>query len=159
MRYYFRRKVPAILPSLLVSVTLVQSLPSRLSHAEEPSDIAEFQECRAIATDARRLRCYDAIADGGVYREAGPEETGREDLDASAIDDTPPVDRLNVVRIQKGENRVHYFHTADGVVWRQTGRGSWNLAVPFDAVIKKGALGSYFLVTEGGKATRVKRID
>lgn len=148
-------------------MTLVGSLPSRLSYAEEPSDIAKIQECRAIAANASRLRCYDAIADGGVYREGRLEETRQEDLDNPAIDETPAKDetppadswKVSIVRIQKGQNRVFYFHTADGGVWKQTGRGSWNLAVPFDAVIKKGALGSYFLVAEGGKATRVKRVD
>jgi hypothetical protein len=69
-------------------------------------------------------------------------------------------DRLavRIVRSRKGNYGVHYFQTADGQVWKQQNASHWTDSAPYDATIKKGILGSYFLVTEGGKSTRIKRV-
>jgi len=69
-------------------------------------------------------------------------------------------DRLavRIVRSKKGDYGIHYFQTEDGQVWKQQNASSWSDSPPYDATIKKGILGSYFLVTEGGKSTRVKRV-
>ena len=70
------------------------------------------------------------------------------------------VDRLSVtiVRSQKDNRGFVYFQTSDGQVWKQQNAGGWSLTVPYDAVIKTGVFGSFFLVNEGGKSTRVKRV-
>ena len=70
------------------------------------------------------------------------------------------VDRLNVtiVRSTKDRNGFHYFQTSGGQVWKQKNASGWSLTVPFDAEIKAGVFGSFFLVNEGGKSTRVKRV-
>lgn len=65
---------------------------------------------------------------------------------------------VTIVRSQKDGNGYHYFQTSDKQVWKQQNAGGWSAKVPFDAVIKKGAMGSFFLVNEGGKSTRVKRV-
>ncbi len=65
---------------------------------------------------------------------------------------------VTIVRFQKGNFGIHFFQTSDGQVWKQQNARSWNLKAPFDAKIKKGAMNSFFLVTEGGKSTRVKRV-
>ena len=70
------------------------------------------------------------------------------------------VDRLTVTitRVKKDGSGIHYFQTSDGQVWKQRNAGGWSLKVPFEAEIKKGIMGSFFLVNEGGKSTRVKRV-
>ena len=70
------------------------------------------------------------------------------------------VDQINVtvVRMAKDNMGKNYFQTSDGQVWKQQEASSWGLTVPFDAKIEKGAMGSFFLVNEGGKSTRVKRV-
>ena len=65
---------------------------------------------------------------------------------------------VTIVRLKKGNGGIHFFQTSDGQVWKQQNARSWNLKAPFDAKIKKGAMNSFFLVTEGGKSTRVKRV-
>lgn len=65
---------------------------------------------------------------------------------------------VTIVRLKKGNNRIYYFQTSEGQVWKQTSAMSWNLKAPFDAKIEKGAMGSFFLIHEGGKSTRVKRV-
>lgn len=142
---------------LLLPLSVLSVMPLQPSLAEESENISEVKDCRAIAADAERLRCYDTTVEGGVHNEKQSqlEQFGKPEKPAEPATDQVSV---TIVRIQTRQDRKHYFHTADGAVWEQTGRGSWNLAVPFDARIKKGALSSYFLVAEGGKATRVKRV-
>jgi len=65
---------------------------------------------------------------------------------------------VTIVRLQKGNGGIHYFQTSEGQVWKQQNARSWTLKAPFDARIKKGLLGSFFLVHDGGKSTRVKRV-
>ena len=70
------------------------------------------------------------------------------------------VDKLSVtiVRSQKDGMNIHYFQTSSGQVWKQQEAVSWNLKAPYDAEIKAVVMGSFFLVHEGGKSTRVKRV-
>ena len=65
---------------------------------------------------------------------------------------------VTIVRLKKGNGGIYYFQTSEGQVWKQQNALSWNLKAPFDARIKKGVLNSFFLVHEGGKSTRVKRV-
>lgn len=66
--------------------------------------------------------------------------------------------QVTVVRMQKDGTGHHYFQTSDNQVWKQEDARRWTTAVPFDAKIEKGMMGSFFLVSEGGKSTRVKRV-
>lgn len=86
--------------------------------------------------------------------------TSEGDQQAPATGKSISVNSLNVtvVRVKKDNRGIYYFQTADRQVWKQQEPGSWSLTVPFDAKIKKGVLGSFFLVNEGGKSTRVKRV-
>ena len=66
--------------------------------------------------------------------------------------------RVTVVRVKKDGAGYFYFQTSDGQVWKQRNASSWSMEVPFEAKIEKGMMGSFFLVNEGGKSTRVKRV-
>ena len=70
------------------------------------------------------------------------------------------VDEINVtiVRVKKDANGIHYFQTSDGQVWKQQSSSKWSLNTPFEVEIKEGTMGSFFLINEGGKSTRVKRV-
>ena len=65
---------------------------------------------------------------------------------------------VTIVRLQKGKGGIHYFQTSEGQVWKQQNAQRWNLKPPFDAKIEKGTMGSFFLIHQGGKSTRVKRV-
>jgi hypothetical protein len=65
---------------------------------------------------------------------------------------------VTVVRVKKDRTGITYFQTSDGQVWKQQNATSWGSTVPFEAKIEKGLMGSFFLVNEGGKSTRVKRV-
>jgi len=66
--------------------------------------------------------------------------------------------RVTVVRVKKDGAGYFYFQTSDNQVWKQRNASSWSMEVPFEAKIEKGMMGSFFLVNEGGKSTRVKRV-
>jgi len=66
--------------------------------------------------------------------------------------------QVTVIRMQKDGAGHHYFQTSDNQVWKQEDAKRWSTAVPFDAKIEKGMMGSFFLVSESGKSTRVKRV-
>ena len=102
-----------------------------------------------------------AMESGTVAAETATSAAGTETVSeapAAAIDTS--VDRLmvTITRVKKDGSGIHYFQTSDGQVWKQRNAGSWSLKVPFEAEIKKGLMGSFFLVNEGGKSTRVKRV-
>jgi len=65
---------------------------------------------------------------------------------------------VTVVRSKKDNTGHYYFQTSDNQVWKQEEARSWTTSVPFEAKIKKGLMGSFFLVSEGGKSIRVKRV-
>jgi hypothetical protein len=66
--------------------------------------------------------------------------------------------QVTVVRVQKDGTGHHYFQTSDNQVWKQEDGRRWTTAAPFEAKIEKGMMGSFFLVSQGGKSTRVKRV-
>lgn len=71
-----------------------------------------------------------------------------------------PIDRIavTVTRTQKDANGRLYFETTDGQVWKQQESSSWTEKAPFEAEIKAGKLGSFYLLAQGGKSIRVKRV-
>lgn len=85
-------------------------------------------------------------------------KTAKEPAPAAGVDLSPDRIDVTIVRVKKGGDGTHYFQTSDGQVWKQRDASSWSLEVPFDAQIKSGVLGSFFLVQKGGKSTRVNRV-
>ena len=65
---------------------------------------------------------------------------------------------VTIVRFQKDRKNIYYFQTSAGQVWKQQESDPWNIKPPFEAEIKAGVLGSFFLIHEGGMSTRVKRV-
>lgn len=151
--------VPFISAALLGLVaTLLSAQPLR---ADELTNVSDFKECRAIKATAERLLCYDTIADGGIFNEQQLRQVQVENFGSKEKEAEISVDKLtvSVVRIQKDANGLRYFQTSDGQVWKQKERGKWNSKAPFEAEIKSGMLGSFFLVAvESGRSIRVKRV-
>jgi hypothetical protein len=142
-----------IFAGLLVSLTFMQPLL-----ADASAEIRDLAGCRAISADSERLLCYDTVIDGGVFNQ---QQVQKENFGTNKSQSDSDIEKLivSVVRVQKSASGIHYFYTADEQVWKQANRGNWSLEVPFQAEIKAGLMGSYFLVTEGGKSVRVKRVQ
>ena len=149
-------KTAFLMTALLGSgVTQVQPL-----FADEYINITDFQDCRAIKEKAERLLCYDTIADGGVFNEQQIRQIQQESFGVKEKAPVSSLDQLGVtiVRVQNDPNGFLYFQTAKGQVWKQKTSGNYFTKVPFEAEIKSGMLGSFFLVAEGRGAIRVKRV-
>jgi hypothetical protein len=66
-----------------------------------------------------------------------------------------PIVVVSISELRGGDAR---FSTKDGQLWIQTdGRRNVYPTVPFDAVIRPGAMGSAFLVPPSGRGVRVRR--
>lgn len=138
---------------LLISQSLIQP-----SLADETAEVRNIEGCRTIAADSERLLCYDTIVDGGVFNQR---QAQKESFGTNKSQSESAVEKLivTIVRVQKSASGIHYFYTADEQVWKQVNRGNWSLDVPVQAEIKAGLMGSFFLVTDGGKSVRVKRVQ
>lgn len=156
--------------------------------ADELVNITDFEGCQAITNDNARLLCYDTVAKGGIYneekrREAVVEEFGADKMrkppeekpapapaqpaaSTTAPRSTParpPASSsdllaVTVVRVKKDTKGFYYFQTADNQVWKQQNAGAWPIKAPFEATLKKGVFSSFFLTTQAGRSTRVKRL-
>lgn len=152
---------------LIVGTSLPLSQPLK---ADEPVNVSDVQECRAIRSKSERLICYDTVVDGGIFNEQQVKQAQRENFGSrgiaakkvseESVDENDSLEKLTVtiVRIQKDASGLRYFQTSDGQVWKQRNRDNWGSEVPFEAEIKSGMLGSFFLVLNGNKSTRVKRV-
>lgn len=138
-----------------VSLMLLQPLL-----ADEFKNISDIKECRAIESKAERLLCYDTVADGGIFNEQKLQQVQEENFGITERQADVSVDQVTVtiVRVTKSATGVHYFYTADGAAWKQSSGRKWNVKAPFEAEIKTGMMGSFFLAAEGGRSTRVKRV-
>ena len=134
---------------------------AQVVNADELTNISDFKECRAIEAKAERLLCYDTIADGGVFNEQQLQQVQKENFGSrEKPTEVVAVEQLavTIVNVKKSATGIHYFYTDDGAVWKQSNGGRWNIKVPFEAEIKSGKMGSFFLVSESGKSVRVKRV-
>ncbi len=148
--------------AFLSPAALALILFAQTSAADDFVNISDIKECRAIEGKVERLLCYDTIADGGIYNEEKLQEAQEEDFGSKAGPTDISLEKLTVtiVKVSKAAGRIHYFYTDDGKVWKQsTPRGNWIIDVPFEAEIRSGMMGSFFLVLENGKSTRVKRVQ
>ena len=156
----FRRsnttKAAFLLTALLgPGVTQVQPLL-----ADEYINVTDFRDCRTIKGKAERLLCYDTIADDGVFNTQQIRQVQQETFGANDRESDISIDTLSITieRVEKGNNDKRYFYTEGGQVWKQQKPGRYPSKVPFEAEIKSGAMGSFFLVNESGRSIRVTRV-
>lgn len=157
----FRRPNTTKTAFLLIMLLGLSVTEGQLLLADEHINVTDFQDCRAINGKAERLLCYDTIADGGVFNEQQLKQVQRESFGSKEKTPEVSVDQLSftVNSIKKDVNGLRYFFTADGQVWKQKSAGSWSSKVPFEAEIKSGIMGSFFLVaSESSRSIKVKRI-
>lgn len=130
-----------------------------------------YLKCVDVRKSKKRLQCYDT-----VLQEQHPEmfkklETARKEeqleefgspRSATRSKEEEELKQVDVVIIEnaKSRNGKWLLVTERGQIWRQVGDKSFYLRKkPFNARLKKGTLGSFFLVITGTKRSyRVKRV-
>jgi hypothetical protein len=118
-----------------------------------PTPAAPAEESR------RERRIRESAAAAAAPPPAAPAAPAAPSAGAAQADAAVPI---VVVGVRTLPGRETSFTADNGVVWLQT--DSQRLVnmpdTPFDAEIKPGAMGSYFLVPkERGRAIRVRRVD
>jgi hypothetical protein len=171
--FMFRKIGPL---ALLTSVTWFN--PGALAQDAQPA-----QRCAEIESDARRLACYDGIfgppartapaelpstlpltdsASTGLverdFRDFGLSEADkRRNTNLPAAPDSISLTIESVGRWPTGEQ---IFRTREGQVWVEAEPYSRVRVGPGDPVtIRKGAIGSYVLVTSSRAGTKVRRLN
>jgi hypothetical protein len=132
--------------------------------------------CASVPDDTARLACYDRMfggPTGATVAEASPAPNKHQDpqfgLSARAIEraardatnaPAPPTSISDAVtKLQFLRDGKFVATLANGQVWAQAEFESQALVAVGDTVtVKRGALGSYLLVTKDGVATRAKRL-
>ena len=145
--------------SVLLGLGLMQ-MPVQPLLADEPVNVSDIDGCRAVKGKAERLLCYDTVADGGIFNEQQLKQVQVENFGSKEKKPEISVDILavTIVRIQKDAAGLRYFQTSDGQVWKQKEPASWSSKVPFEAELKAGMMGSFFMVNDRGRSIRVKRV-
>ncbi|WP_435418384.1 hypothetical protein WAB17_02045 [Parerythrobacter aurantius] len=141
--------------------------------------IAQLRNCRAIAEPTERLACYDrevgsviAATEQGtlqVVEKADVEEAKRGLFGFSLPkiklfgDNSQELDELEttIASVRREGREAWIFTTAEGSVWRisETKMG-WRPPQPGQTVVlKKAAVGSYFIRVNGQIGVKGKRIE
>jgi len=155
--------------SSLLSHLILAALATSAPGAEERA-----HRCAAVPEPAERLACYDAefpprLIDTTPLSAAPPSSSaGRnfgftpEEAQARAPTGTrqPREQAMTVASLQRKPTGEFVVHMENGQVWEQTELNSRARLRPGSAVrIKRGAFGSYLLVTPDGIGTSVRRLD
>ena len=166
MRFVRRRWVAA------VSGALAMGLLGGPASADALRE--QIQACAANQDDAARLRCFDNAAKGlpaaasasapAVASASAPDSNPASPANAPVRASKPhieaaPVLVTRVVSVTRPGDREYRIVLDNGQVWQENEHNiDLELAVGDTVRIKAGSLGSFFLRTESGHSTRVRRI-
>ncbi|MEY3271149.1 MAG: hypothetical protein RLZZ341_50 [Pseudomonadota bacterium] len=152
----------------IVAAALMLALASQAAWADPDA----LRRCRALADDAARLACYDAIATPAAAAAAAAAPAaapatapaGGPSAARFGLPEEPsPVDRIEsrIAGRFEGWGPRDRIRLANGQVWQvaDDSRGAYWLDSP-RVVVRRGALGSFLLEIEGVRAlVRVRRIE
>ena len=158
-----------------IAVMFIAVAPQAL--AAEADSLAAARSCATQSDDKARLACYDAILRPvpsaavvpGVAASKAPEDAfgyrgdvAREELDRKKSAEPPKLERLDAKVTEVSTKPLGEFIVTldNGQVWAQKSPDKKvRLAVGDAITIKAGTLGSFMLVTESGRSTRVARVQ
>lgn len=127
--------------------------------------------CRAVAGDAERLRCFDALSRDVSAQQPGSErdraaapaeEFGGEMLRRSAA--AAPANGVEQIEavlaaVERRPRGEHLFRLSNGQLWTETEAGRFRYRRGEAVTIARTPLGGYMLSTTQGRATRVRRLE
>lgn len=114
------------------------------------------EACVANRDDAARLRCFDEVA-ASLPKEKAPADAA---FGAKEPREPPPaVLTAHVVSVSQPNGRNYRVVLDNDQVWQETEHVRDLEITQGEAVrIKPGVLGSFFLIAESGRSTRVRRV-
>lgn len=156
-----RSPMPRRFLPLLLTASFAGALPGTLL-ATEPA----IAECAALADPTARLACYDAVNPPPQPAAAAVADFGFTPREVRAKStppgsaDAPRALQMTVSKLRRKPTGEFVARMDNQQVWEQTELNSGARLQPGSEVtIKRGALGSWLLVTPDGIGTRVRRIE
>ncbi|WP_457674715.1 hypothetical protein [Thiolapillus sp.] len=123
----------------------------------------DWQACRQIDDDRKRLACYDDHARMLEKKNAPP--TAEERKAAFGLPAVTPAEEIHdiqagISKVEKHGRGQRVLYLDNGQAWRQVGSSSQpRLKAGDQVVIERGALGSYILKpANSNRSMRVKRL-
>ena len=149
----------------IICAGLALGLVASNASAQDNEELSErVLECRDIANDRARVKCYDAALDNVFGRDPEVEE-GREAIFGLPESSTSSTGSELVAEITALDEDPIYrrfqFTLDNGQVWQSTSTGSlkWGFRVGQKVTIRISSLGGYRLYIEGRRGFRgVKRV-
>lgn len=138
---------------VLATLWLASTAAWNVAHADPLRD--RIQACAANRDDAARLRCFDELA------AAMPPEKPAEPAPSARASRPPPPETqtARIASVSQPDGRKYRIVLDNDEVWQETEHVRDMELEPGQTVrIKPGVLGSFFLIVESGRSTRVRRI-
>jgi hypothetical protein len=113
------------------------------------------EACATHQDDGARLRCFDELA------AALPKEKPTEPppVAEGSRPKPPPIQSAKIVSVSQPDHRYYRIVLDNDQVWQETEHlADVELAAGQAVRIKAGVLGSFYLISESGRSTRVRRI-
>ncbi len=173
-----RVKLSSLGLALVASSIALPVLAQQTQGPERAEVLSRLSACRAIATAADRLSCFDreALALDDAERAGQVLVVDRAEIDKASRDlfglNLPRFTLFSRLDVPEAANRVEtqvrearrsanddwIFELADETVWRQIDDQNLDRARPGDpVVIRRAAMGTYFLSVNGARSLRVRR--
>lgn len=110
----------------------------------------------------KRLACFDALAGRPGDRAAAEHAFGGEDVhEAAPAAPAPEVGAISasIDRLQSRPFGERVFHLSNGQVWTELEPGRSRYRPGMAVTIERTTFGGYVLSTEGGRPSRVRRLE
>lgn len=177
----FGSAATVVIGGLVLLAAPVASAPKKVAEGPPPAAVTELLNCRNITDSAQRLACYDksAAAIGDAVAKKDLVVMDRESVKKtkrglfgfsipnlgifSDDDESVQIKQIDgtIVSTAFNADGGYIFRLADGSRWTQI--DSKPFPIPPQGgdkvVVKKGALGSYFLTVEGMSGVKVQRTN
>ncbi|MGE0621317.1 MAG: hypothetical protein AB7I04_11835 [Pseudomonadales bacterium] len=130
----------------------------------------DVRACVAVIDTAERLACFDAAADR-LMNQSNAEPDARSASDAglpsASRSESPPIPeavpppvpvQARIEHLAQQPRGERIFQLSNGEIWVELEPGRAGYESGMTVVIERTALGGYMLSTDGGRATRVRRV-
>ncbi len=162
---------------------VICALAAALQAPEARADDAlrqQLQHCLEVPSALRRLDCFDRLARSTVDGEADAsvaslpptpaerdadveERVGAERPRRSGTSREPPesVDSVSsrIARMEQRPRGEFVFHLENGQIWTELEAGRGRYENGMEVTIRRTRFGGFMLSSNGGRATRVRRIE
>ena len=165
---FFQSKSVLLLLGLGCAIVLVTLPVGEAASQDDP-----YLKCADVKKSKRRLECYDTVLkaqhpamfekmEAAAKKEQTEEFGARTPAAGSKGSEKLNLLKVVIVDFSRTSHGKWILTTDSGQIWRQSdnqGLAPFAPKRPFNASIKRGALGSFYLVIEGSKRSiKVKRL-